>query len=112
MGHKRVGHYLISLPLPLKDGRSLHCYLMTTNSRAGIEQACERMVNVAEDLVGGSILPMFVSTGPLDEEHTGIVRGILSEMPEVKENLATATNFHITIFVPTTEIDARLMEIH
>lgn len=112
MERKKAGHYLISLPLPLEDGRSLHCYLMTTNFETDLEQATQRMINVAEELAGFVIVPMFVSTGPLDKKHTKIVHDILSEMPEVKETMATATNFHITIFVPTTEIDARLMEIH
>jgi hypothetical protein len=105
-----VEHHLVALPL--SGGRSLHAYLMTTNRMPHLRNACARMLKVAEEITGGTVLPMFVSTGPLSPETTKMVRDILNETPEVKKNLQTATDYHLTVFMPPAEIDARLMEIH
>jgi hypothetical protein len=111
---KKVEHYLISLPLTEHEGklRYMHCYLMTTNSSRDMERACNKMLEVAEKTFGFNPLPMFASTGPLDAKYTKIVRDAISEMPEVKESLKTATDFHITAFIPNSEIDDLLTAIH
>ena len=110
---KKPEHYLISLPLIPHDNRNLHCYLLTTNSQRDIENACGRMIDAFEEFVGSPIMfPMFVTTGPLKANTTKMVRDLLVTMPEVKETLKTAKDYHITVFTVSVEDDARLMEIH
>jgi hypothetical protein len=106
---KKVENYLISLPL-FRD-QHLHGYLMTTDGPKDMEIIADKMITIAEGLVERP-LPIILTTGPLDAKHIRIVRDILREMPEAKQSLKEAKDFHFTVFIASPEADARLMEIH
>ncbi len=102
-------HYLLTIQA--SRNMHIHSYVMC-NDRRYVKHVAGEMLDVAEQH-GLNPLNIVLMT----ELSTGVdvVRGILSKnCPETKRYFETATNFHRSVWVMSTEHpdDAQLMKLH
>lgn len=88
-----IEHYLLSLNV--NPQMHMHCYLMS-NDKRNIEEASNKMMDTVEStgfkLPAPIVLITRLSTG------VDLVRAILSMSESVRQNLETATDFHVSIW--------------
>jgi hypothetical protein len=102
-----IDHYLLTITLP--DGH-LHGYVMTDDESV-VPRVLDKMMMLAE--MDGRFLPIILQT-KLDD-GANLVRTMISDLnPECKQALATATNFHLSIWFMENghADDSRLMDLH
>jgi hypothetical protein len=109
---KKISHHLITLDL---GAGQFHCYLMTSNKRDLILATNKLMVLVDKHFT--NYLPFILATdlGSEIDDAVKLVRKVVSaDSEKAAKCLATATDFHITIFMLRSDHpDAKaLMELH
>lgn len=107
----KLEHYLATIYL----GRyHMHSYVMSDERRT-VDAVLNEMIDLAESLENVRVLPVGLLT-TLNKSGVKAVRGMLVEQgpPEVKQALATATDFHRTTWVMEADdpADQKLMELH
>src|SRR5262249_49092815 len=105
---KMMRHYLLTItPDPAVH---LHCYVMT-NDKRNVMAALNKMLEVAES-TGARFVPIVLQTELRDEADT--VRDIISKDEKVKQTLAAAKDFHVSIFGMEVDSpdDRRLIKLH
>jgi hypothetical protein len=109
----KIKHYLLTIDT-YTDLR-LHCYLISDDPRR-TTAAADKMIKLAEDRkIPLLMIVLETELSPTkDKAELEFIRGIISRMPEAKQGLRTATDFHITVWgmQKGDPDDARLMELH
>jgi hypothetical protein len=104
----RKKHYLISLSVG-SDLR-MHCYLMCKEERFW-HAIAEALVERAESM-GFRPLPIVLSTLLSDRKSVDVVRKVLSEDEDTRQNLEHAKDYHCVVFLMGAPHDDCLMDLH
>lgn len=105
-------HYLLSLPMP-EHGMTMHCYMMS-NNEDDLRAVAAKLLEVAEEKVGKTQLPMMVSSPLADSDAMEIRSAIADQCEKTKKLLREAKDFHFSIWgMASSDPDnLRLMKLH
>jgi hypothetical protein len=106
-----LNHYLLSIPLASPPNSHLHGYLMCKDEDT-VQRVTNKMLNTCEKDGCQMLMPVVLCT----KLSSGVefVRSIITEMPGVKDHLATAKDFHMTEWIMGDEDprSERLLKLH